>query len=64
MQAGERIVIVPEGLFAEVLVPNGDIGFVKIGQNAKVRVDAFPFSRYGELNGKVSYISADALSPA
>lgn len=65
LQAGERIVsIVPqEGLFAEVFVPNGDIGFVKVGQKAKVRVDAFPFSRYGELNGKVSYISADALSP-
>ena len=63
--AGERILsIVPQsGLFAEVFVPNKDIGFVKIGQKAKVRVDAFPFTRYGELNGTVTSVAADALSP-
>ncbi|WP_115125940.1 HlyD family secretion protein [Synechococcus sp. GEYO] len=65
LQAGERILsIVPQkGLYAEVFVPNQDIGFVKTGQKAKVRVDAFPFSRYGELNGVVSQIGADALPP-
>ena len=51
------------GLFAEVFVPNKDIGFVKIGQKGKVRVDAFPFTRYGELNGTVTSVAADALSP-
>ena len=62
---GERILsIVPQqGLYAEVFVPNKDIGFVKTGQKAKVRVDAFPFSRYGELDGEVSQIAADALPP-
>ena len=34
-----------------------------VDQSAKVRVDAFPFSRYGELNGKVSQIGAEALAP-
>lgn len=64
--AGERILsIVPQdGLYAEVFVPNKDIGFVKPGQAAKVRVDAFPFSRYGELDGTVSRIGADALPPS
>ena len=63
--AGERILsIVPQsGLYAEVFVPNKDIGFVKKGQQAKVRVDAFPFTRYGELEGKVTQIAADALPP-
>lgn len=63
--AGETMLkIVPQGgLFAEVFVPNKDIGFVKPGQNAKVRVDAFPFTRYGELEGRVSQIGADALEP-
>ena len=57
-QAGEEIVtVVPQsGLKAEVFVPNKDIGFVKRGQVAKVRVDSFPSSRYGELNGTVSQI--------
>lgn len=65
INAGERILsIVPQsGLFAEVFVSNKDIGFVKIGQKAKVRVDAFPFTRYGELNAFVTSIAADALSP-
>jgi len=56
--------IVPQtGLFAEVYVPNKDIGFVKSGLSAKVRVDAFPFARYGEIPGRVIQISADALPP-
>lgn len=62
---GERILtIVPQkGLFAMVFVPNKDIGFVKPGQQAKVRIDSFPFTRYGELEGKVEQVGADALPP-
>jgi HlyD family secretion protein len=65
LAAGETILtLVPQGgLFAEVFVPNKDIGFVKPGQEAKVRVDAFPFTRYGELESKVSQVAADALPP-
>ena len=56
--------IVPQvGLYAEVFVPNQDIGFIKNGQSAKVRVDAFPFTRYGELSASVTQIAADALEP-
>lgn len=63
--AGERILsLVPQaGLFAEVFVPNRDIGFVQTGQEAKIRVDAFPFTRYGEILGEVTQIGADALPP-
>ena len=63
--AGETMLkLVPQrGLYAEVFVPNKDIGFVKTGQEAKVRVDAFSYSRYGELKAKVTQIGADALEP-
>jgi len=44
-------------------VPNKDIGNIKEGQKAKVRVDAFPYQRYGELNGTVSRVAADAKPP-
>ena len=66
LNPGERILtIVPEsGLHAEVFVPNQDIGFVKPGQEAKVRIDAFPFTRYGELDAQVTHIGADALEPS
>ena len=65
LAAGEVILtIVPqEGLKGQVFVSNTDIGFVKPGLNAKVRVDAFPFTRYGELIGNVTQIGADALPP-
>ena len=63
--SGERIVsIVPQkGLYAEVFVSNKDIGYIKINQEAKVRIDAFPFSRYGELPAYITQIGADALPP-
>ena len=63
--SGERIVsIVPQkGLYAEVFVSNKDIGYLKINQQAKVRIDAFPFSRYGELPAYITQIGADALPP-
>ena len=65
LSAGETLLtLVPQGnLFAEVFVSNRDIGFVKTGQKAKIRVDAFPFTRYGELEGKVTHIGAGALEP-
>ena len=65
LSSGETILtLVPQtGLKAQVTVPNKDIGFVKTGLKAKVRIDAFPFTRYGELVGVVSQIGADALPP-
>lgn len=65
LNSGERILsIVPQaGLYAEIYVPNTDIGYIQKGQQTKVRVDAFPFTRYGELTGSVDQIGADALVP-
>lgn len=65
IQGGETMLtIIPTtGLSAEVFVPNKDIGFIKVGQSAKVRVDAFPSTRYGELKGTVALVGADALPP-
>lgn len=58
------LTLIPQGgLTAQIYIPNKDIGFIKIGQSAKVRIDAFPANRYGELSGKVSLVGADALAP-
>ena len=56
-------VITPNGgkLQVEALVPNLDIGFVKLGQPAAIKVDAFPFTRFGVLHGKVVKIASAAL---
>jgi hemolysin D len=45
----------------EALILNGDIGFVELGQPAIVKVEAFPFTRYGTIDGKVVKVSRDAV---
>ena len=56
--------IVPtDNLVARVLVPNKDIGFLKLQQLVKVRVDAFPYNEFGELSGRIRSIGSDVLEP-
>ncbi|MBS0337643.1 MAG: HlyD family type I secretion periplasmic adaptor subunit, partial [Proteobacteria bacterium] len=54
--------LVPQGetLRAEVWVSNQDIGFVQVGQPAKVKLAAFPFQKYGMVDARVAQVSADA----
>lgn len=46
---------------ASVPVPNRDIGFVAMRQQAVVKVDTFNYLRYGTLVGRVVTLSADAV---
>lgn len=41
---------------------NKDIGFVHPGQTVEVKVETFPYSRYGTLRGRVSHLSRDAIN--
>ena len=54
------LVPMEEKLRAEVWVSNEDIGFVHQGQPVKIKLAAFPFQKYGMVEGKVEYVSADA----
>lgn len=58
--------LVPEGdkLVAEVWVSNEDVGFVRTGQEAKLKLAAFQFQKYGLLRGKVVQVNADATEAA
>ena len=49
-------------LTAEVVLENKDVGFVRIGQAAVVKLETFPFTRYGTVDAKVSLVTADAVS--
>ncbi len=57
------LTLVPQGehLFADVAIKNEDVGFVRVGQTAQIKLATYPFQRYGMLSGKVVHISADAL---
>ncbi|HMM74825.1 MAG TPA: HlyD family type I secretion periplasmic adaptor subunit [Gammaproteobacteria bacterium] len=48
-------------LEVEARVAQRDIGFVHIGQRAVVKFDAYDYTRYGTLNGRVARLSDDAV---
>ncbi|MBX9791469.1 MAG: HlyD family efflux transporter periplasmic adaptor subunit [Pirellulales bacterium] len=67
--AGEQVrdadvicrLVPPEiGMLAEIELPAADIAFVHNGQQARVKVDAFPFADYGAVLGSIEYVAPDA----
>lgn len=64
VQAGDPLmVIVPRErkLTVEVNVLNKDIGFVTKGQDVEVKLEAFPFTKYGVIHGKVLHLAQNAV---
>ena len=61
--AQELLTIVPAGdsIEIEAMVLNKDIGFVHDGQDAEIKVESFPFTKYGTLRGDVKHVSRDAI---
>jgi hemolysin D len=57
------MVIVPgaDRLEVEAWIENKDIGFVRVGQAAEVKVETFLFTRFGSLTGRVTTVSGDAV---
>lgn len=49
-----------EALQAEVWLKNEDAGFVRLNQQVKVKLSAYPFQKYGMVDGIVMQVSADA----
>jgi HlyD family secretion protein/hemolysin D len=60
--AQQLVLISPENspLEVEVVVPNRDVAFINQDQEVEVKVDAYPFTRYGLLKGRVIGIAQDA----
>jgi len=64
VQAGEELLsILPDGeeLLLEVKVLNRDIGFIREGMKAKVKMATFPFQEFGTINGEVVKVSPNAI---
>ena len=65
VSAGQSIMsVVPSEstLMVEARLLNKDVGFVRPGQPVSVKLAAFPFTRYGDIGGRVEGISEDVLS--
>jgi adhesin transport system membrane fusion protein len=56
-----EVVPADDELVLDAMVLPKDIGFVKLGQNARVKITAYDYSIFGALDGTVTNISADAV---
>ncbi len=58
------MVIVPDSptVTAEVEVANLDIGFVNAGQTAEVKLETFPYTKYGTVPARLEFVTADAVT--
>lgn len=56
-----ELVPLEEGLLMEAKVAPRDIGFVRVGQSANVKVDAYDYSRFGSVSGRVEQISPSSF---
>jgi hemolysin D len=64
LQPGQTLLaIVPDGTGIEIeaMIQNQDIGFVAEGQETVIKLDTFPFTRYGTVPGKIKILSRDAV---
>jgi hemolysin D len=63
-EAQALMVIVPAEpeVTAEVAMENKDVGFVHSGQIAEIKLETFPFTRYGTVAASVKHVSADAVT--
>ncbi|EEW07481.1 HlyD family type I secretion periplasmic adaptor subunit [Vibrio mimicus] len=61
--AEELMTIVPHDALLEVEVHllNKDVGFVFTDQYVEIKVDTFPYTKYGTLSGQIIHVSRDAI---
>ncbi|WP_310387004.1 HlyD family type I secretion periplasmic adaptor subunit [Roseateles sp.] len=63
-EAQPLMIVVPDSaqVTAEVSIANQDIGFVNAGQMAEVKLETFPYTRYGTVPARVDIVTADAVT--
>jgi hemolysin D len=60
-QALLEVVPLDNRIEVEAMISNRDVGFVRAGQSAEIKVDTFSFTKYGLLRGTVTDVSADSI---
>ncbi|MDR3528740.1 MAG: HlyD family type I secretion periplasmic adaptor subunit [Rhizomicrobium sp.] len=63
-EAETLLTLVPDNadLYVEANVNSRDISHLKIGSPVRVKLEAYPFQKYGTLNGQLDVISADSVA--
>jgi hemolysin D len=64
VSAGQTVMeIVPDDVLeVESTIENKDVGFVRIGQPVSIKIEAFPYTRYGTIEGVVTHVATDAVA--
>jgi len=65
IRPGEEVMqIVPleDNLVVQARLSPADIAFAKTGMPARVKIDAYDYTIYGDLEGRLTYISADTIT--
>jgi HlyD family secretion protein len=55
------LIPISDSLQAQVQIEPSDIGLVRTGDSGNIKVDAFPFQKYGTLKGSLTQISQDSF---
>ncbi|HWU27268.1 MAG TPA: HlyD family type I secretion periplasmic adaptor subunit [Rhizomicrobium sp.] len=64
MREGETLVtLVPDSaeLYVQANIASRDISYIKSGEKVRIKLEAYPFQRYGTLSGRLDVISADSV---
>lgn len=58
--------IIPKGsvLEAHLLVPSNAVGFIKAGQQVRLRIDSFPYQKFGQVAGTVIRVDDSPINDA
>src|SRR5262249_52919949 len=65
MKSAEPIVTMVQSgapLVADITINSSDVGYTHPGDDAIVKVDAFPYQRHGFLTGRLEYVSEESFS--
>ena len=55
-----ELVPLGETLEVEAFISNQDIGYVRAGQSAEIKIHTFPFTKYGVIDATVEHVAEDA----
>ena len=63
-EAETLMTLVPDNadLYVEAMVPSRDVSYLKLGDTVRVKLESYPFQRFGTLDGTLSEISPDSIS--
>ena len=65
VSSGETLLlVVPEGdLEAKIFLSNEDVGFITPSMKAEIRIDAYPFTQFGSIEGVLKSVGNESLPP-